>query len=265
MPNWCYNQMTITGKTDDLRKFINDITVPEPTDDNPNATKLSIKTLFPCPAELHEYNSPLRTGKDGKTLSDDEVSALSERFIAMYGSADWYSWQSDNWGTKWGDCNTASDEEIKDGDTSLSIYYETAWSPATGLIAKISSLYPQLLFRVVSTEESDAFLCYQVFHNGQVVGQQDYDTEEVPDEISKLADDDDNYDEYYEALNDWQCERNDKAYQGADTFVENYLKQVRAQRDKVEYQYKVKQIRLNEEREQALKEFEVCEVITANT
>lgn len=262
MPNWCYNQMTITGKTDDLRKFRNDITVSEPTDDNPNATKLSMKTLFPCPAELHEYNSPLRTSKDGTALSDDEVSALSERFIAMYGSPDWYSWQNDNWGTKWGDCDTASDEEIKDGDTSLSVYYETAWSPATGLIAKISSLYPQLVFSVFSTEESDAFVCYQVFHKGTLVGEQE-STTEMPQEIAEMpTETSEELDEYYEALNDWQCERNDKISNGVDKFVENYLNQIKAQRDKVEYQYKVKMIRLVEEMENALKEFEVCEVIT---
>ena len=263
MPNWCYNDLVITGKTETLRGFVNDITVAEPTEENPNGTRLKLSSLYPCPEELHEYQSPLRADKDGKPLSDEEREALATRFMAQYGATDWYDWCNTHWGTKWGDSDTEITSDLSDGNTELRIRYETAWSPASGLIAKISSLYPQLVFSVVSTEESDAFLCYQVFHNGKVVGEQNYDTENVPDEISKLADDDDNYDEYYEALNDWQCERNDKAYEGANTFVENYLKQLKAQRDKVEYQYKVKMLRLRDEMDNALKEFDVSEVITA--
>lgn len=277
MPNWCYNDLTITGKPEILRTFMNDITVVVPASDeevlpetSEPATKLKMSSLYPCPAELLEYQAPLSRTKDGREISDDEREALIANFQAKYGASDWYDWCNTYWGTKWGDCDTELTDpfevsEISDKTTSIRLRFESAWSPATGLLAKLSELYPQLLFSVVSTEESDAFLCYQVFHKGQVVGQQDYDTQEVPDEISKLADDDDTFDEYCEAIGEWQCERNDKVSNGADTFVENYLKQIKAQRDKVEYQYKVKQIRLNEEREQALKEFEVCEVITANT
>lgn len=281
MPNWCYNNMTITGNPKDLRKFVSDITVSvtdeitkdDGTVEQRTRTRLSISSLYPCPKELTEYHAPLTGRKNDDEssvrLEGDELEALANHLRAMYGATDWYEWCLSHWGTKWGDSDTRlsnddeySAESISDTDTSLGMYYETAWSPASGLIAHVSKLYPNLIFQVVSTEEAEMFACWQVFHNGELLGDGIGETE-VPDEISSLYDDGDDskIDEYYERMNEWQCERNDKLDSESDKCVSDYLDGVKERRDRVEYAYKVRMVNLTEERDKALAEFDASEVI----
>ena len=57
-------------------------------------------------------------------LSRDEVSALRSK----YGAANWYDWQNENWGTKWGTYDTKVYELGGDGSPVL-IEFQTAWGP----------------------------------------------------------------------------------------------------------------------------------------
>lgn len=275
MPNWCYNNMTVHGKTDDLRKLVKAISVSETNDKGDTHIRQSLASLYPVPSELMEYNSPLsRKDADGKIipLTDEEKEQLQRRFMVQYGASDWYNWCTTFWGTKWGDCETTinsgettgdnGEVVIPDGETYVAIYYETAWSPADGLIAKISELFPNLLFGVVSTEEADLFACWSVFHKGNIVGQGSLDTEaDLPKEIADLADNEETMDDYYEQVSEWQCERNSKLDDEQDKFIDKYLSNLKAMRDKTEYEYKLRMVRLMDEREKALAEFALAEVI----
>jgi len=264
MPNWCYNNMTVYGQADDLKKLVKDISIKQ-TDETTGKRigRLSFAHLYPVPAELLEYNAPLsRKDENGKPihLSDEEREALRERFIAEYGAGDWYDWCCSHWGTKWGDCETNIDEEqlnkkgnisIRKGTTSIGIYYETAWSPADGLIRKVSELHPNLLFSVVSTEEAEMFACWSVFHNGKVVGD-GYGETDIPKELAELYEKcskDDLMDEYYEAHNEWQCERNDDLYDEARKCVRKYIETHKREVEKIRVSYLAKIMRLKEEME----------------
>lgn len=57
-------------------------------------------------------------------LTDDESAAL----VAKYGAADWYGWQRNNWGTKWGTYDTKTHQLGGDGSPIL-IEFESAWGP----------------------------------------------------------------------------------------------------------------------------------------
>lgn len=264
--------MTVRGKTDDLRKLVEAISVSETNEaTGARIVRHSFSSLYPVPKELTEYNSPLsRQDSDGKPiyLTDDEKEELAKRFTVQYGASDWYNWCNQFWGTKWGDCETSinngvnSNDEVEDGATSLGIYYETAWSPADGLIEKVSELHPNLLFSVVSTEEADLFACWSVFHNGSTVGQGSIDTnEEIPEEIKALSENEETMDDYYEQLNEWQYERNTKLDDAEAEFIKDYLASLKAMRDKTEYEYKVRMVHLMDERDNALAEFALGEII----
>jgi hypothetical protein len=277
MPNWCYNNMTIHGKTADLRKFVSDIKVStteeitkdDGTKEQRTETRLSIASLYPVPEELTKYHSPLsgrRTDDpSSKELSADDLESLRNHLQTLYGATDWYNWCLSHWGTKWGDSDTRiegldDDDTIPNGQSILCLYYETAWSPASGLIAHVSKLYPSLAFYVVSTEEAELYACWQVFHNGEIVGEGEGETE-VPDEISVLADKEETMDDYYEKVNDWQCERNDELYEEASKCLYAYLDKAKERREALEYAYKVRLVNLMDERDKALAEFDAREVI----
>lgn len=277
MPNWCYNNMTIYGKTADLRKFVSDIKVSrteeitkdDGTKEQRTETVLSIASLYPVPEELTQYQAPL-TGRrnddpSSEALSGDDLEALQNHLRTLYGASDWYDWCVSHWGTKWGDSDTRiddleDDEELPNGRSLLCMYYETAWSPASGLIAHVSKLYPNLIFQVTSTEEAEMFACWQVFHNGNIIGEGDGSTE-VPAEVAKLAEDEATMDDYYEALSDWINERNEKLDNDSSKFLYAYLDKAKERREKLEYEYKIRLVNLMDERDKALAEFDAREVI----
>ncbi len=107
MPNWCNNQITITGTKsviDKIEKIVNE-------DKN---TQGLLQFMHPMPAELRD------TTADG---SKDKA------MIEKTGYSDWYSWAVDNWGTKWEVCEFFGVD--RQGDT-ISFAFESAWSPPIG-------------------------------------------------------------------------------------------------------------------------------------
>lgn len=286
MPNWCYNNMTVIGNTNDLRAFVESIYVPAHADDNGKHQEggLSLKQLFPIPAELMEYNAPLtgrKTGVIGEygieettPLSDEEVQQLRNDLSAKYGAHDWYDWCCRFWGTKWGDCETRFEQsdgfedsddlssvpKVLDGTTSIGMYYETAWSPADGLMAEVSRLNPNLLFIITSTEEAEQFAFWSVFHRGEMVGQGSGEIE-LPESISDKYDSEaDDNDDYYNELSDWICERNDKLHEDADKCARELLTRLRKEREKLDYKYRVQMMNLKEEMDKALAGYEITKV-----
>lgn len=60
---------------------------------------------------------------------------------AKYGSANWYDWSVENWGTKW-DIDGCSGLTIYEDGGSLTLYVDmiTAWAPPTGIFDELVSL-----------------------------------------------------------------------------------------------------------------------------
>ena len=198
MPNWCHNTMDIYGDYEELKRF----TLACKTEEtNESGKSLSLNQLFPIPDEL--ANTVAGWFGEG-TPEHEELKIKQKANIEKYGVKDWYDWALDNYGSKWGANNFEFEEDdLSPGDTYFSATYDSAWSPADGLIRKISELFPGLTFAVLSTEESDAFICYSIFRNGQLMAE-DGETPEIPAEIVKLNETD--TDLFYEKLMDWQTE-----------------------------------------------------------
>ena len=126
MPNWCDNNLTVTGDADELKRFVAAIT-------NADESITILKNLVPFPAEL-----------EGEDILDKDGNAIARAFTDSG-----YSWCLRNWGTKWGDCET----EITINDDYLVLKYQTAWSPALAGIERISRLFPTLTFQTDWVEE----------------------------------------------------------------------------------------------------------------
>jgi hypothetical protein len=100
----------------------------------------------------------------------------SDRLIEKYGTNDWYEWAVKNWGTKW-DCYDVTSWDItENGDnSSATIYYETAWSPATQMWEKVSRDYPTIQFFHEFADEGGGFVGNQLIQNGDIVEDNDYE------------------------------------------------------------------------------------------
>ena len=115
MPNWCDNQVTITGPNsviDKIEKIVNE---------EKDAGGL-LNFFHPMPKELRD------TTADG---SEDK------KMIEKYGYSDWYGWACDNWGTKWDLCEFYGVDrqyltEQSEGESSISFAFSSAWSPPVG-------------------------------------------------------------------------------------------------------------------------------------
>ena len=206
--------MDIHGDRDELQKFV-------------DATKITaedgivhhgLNHLFPIPEELQATPSAWYGDADKQA----EQTALEQANIAKYGYKDWYDWAYDskNWSTKWGACDlewTSFDVDdnyiVGPTESYISAKYQSAWGPADGLIRNISAKFPKLVFTVVSTEESDAFVCYSIFRDGNCLAEEGEEPVR-PEGLDELYEKD--FDAFYERLGDWQCEYQDKLSNACD-------------------------------------------------
>ncbi len=158
MPNWCDNYLTVfstPANEEKLWEFLKDITV-EYEDCYGEGTGYEIfKSLLPAPE---------RASKE--IVIDGEVvgSAFTEEAEDGF---DGYQWCLDNWGSKWGDCETISRGAGEYMGVPNHYYtYQTAWSPSD--FTKISHDYPELWFCNVYYEGGMMFAGVDIFHDGEM-------------------------------------------------------------------------------------------------
>ena len=107
MPNWCDNQITITGPNSVIDK------IEKIAKEEKGAGGL-LNFFQPMPKELRDTTAD---GSENKEL------------IKKYGYSDWYGWATDNWGTKW-DISEFYGVDRQDG--MISFAFSSAWSPPIG-------------------------------------------------------------------------------------------------------------------------------------
>jgi hypothetical protein len=146
MPNWCSNNLNITGPQEDLNRF-RDAAVGErpryakegdfPHDmggeEDDRHEVLSFHALVPIPEEI------LEAGYNGKNNALVQSGHGAETSL---------------WGVKWGACGEV--ERYIDS-TSLSYSFETAWGPPCRLIETVAPQYPTLRFHINYMEEGMCF------------------------------------------------------------------------------------------------------------
>jgi len=122
MPNWCDNQVTITGPNSVIDKI-------EKIANEEKDSQGLLQFMFPMPQELKD------TTADGSE---------NKEMIKKYGHSDWYGWATDNWGTKW-DINEfygVDRQEISDDESTISFAFSSAWAPPTGAYQEFVDKHP---------------------------------------------------------------------------------------------------------------------------
>ena len=112
MPNWCDNQITITGPNSVIDK-IEKIVTEEKDGDG------LLNYFHPMPKQLEDTTSP--------SSSADKPQPMVEGFDC------WYDWRCENWSTKW-DVNEfygVDRQHLNDSldESIISFGFSSAWSP----------------------------------------------------------------------------------------------------------------------------------------
>jgi len=169
MPNWVFNNLTITGKEQDLKKFMEKASKPYMTyhkgvrsqnedgswsydadkiNEQLNESPISFMN-FASPEDIDAYFG----ASDYKPEGYDKLSMDEKMAIAMKHSSDgWYDWNVRNWGTKWDACNPSLNSDDPSSG-SLSYSFDTAWSPAEGAYRQMVEQHPELEFEFHCEEE----------------------------------------------------------------------------------------------------------------
>jgi len=119
MPNWCNNNITITGPNkiiDKIDKIVKNEKYEKPEDG-------LLEYFYPMPAELRD------TTADG---------TKRKKLQKKYGFDDWYSWAVENWSTKWDihEFHGVDRNYINDDESEISFGFESAWAPPIGAYEK---------------------------------------------------------------------------------------------------------------------------------
>jgi len=110
MPNWCNNNIKITGPNkiiDKIEKIVKD--------ESGKSGQL-LNHFHPMPKGLRD------TTADG---------SKNKAMIKKYGHSDWYSWAVDNWSTKWdvNEFHGVERTELGIDESEISFGFDSAWAP----------------------------------------------------------------------------------------------------------------------------------------
>ena len=160
MPNWVQSYIEFEGTQSNIDKVFDKI---RSLNNNDRDNIFDFDRLIPMPKALNiesgsrsnlaysyymlsVYDSiPNDSYTDEQTvrirIENEDEESRTELFnlgkqikdnIDRYGTADWYSWCIDNWGTKWSACDA-----VRDGST---MFFRTAWSWPEPIINKLAEL-----------------------------------------------------------------------------------------------------------------------------
>lgn len=143
MPNWTYNTVEMKGSVEDIQNFIDLVKVT----DNEGKDYYDFTQCNPIPDELHDVHEGSNTidGVRCDAWYDDDdglrpmMDMIKDELKEKYGTYKPIDWQYNNWGTKWGDCETGlmSDTITKNG-RECSFYFESAWGEPFRLLNDIA-------------------------------------------------------------------------------------------------------------------------------
>jgi hypothetical protein len=150
MPNWCFNNLTVSKHSESGRKLI-DAFRDNHKNEEGEAFATPFEDLLPTPQELLDTEA-------SHGNSNPETIAKHEANKAKYGHAHWYDWRLANWGTKWEACEVQIIDEDED---YAQIRFDTAWCSPENFLEWYAKQNPDVVFLNQYDEEGESFEGYE--------------------------------------------------------------------------------------------------------
>jgi Ferredoxin-like domain in Api92-like protein len=169
MPNWVFNEVTLYGNPPLVERVKERLAKPNENEkDNPFSFW---NIVHPKKSEMADYNTTIGTSPEHpewKTMGDP---------------TSWYSWNIEHWGCKWDSGNTEITEDlsVKGGKAFIAYRFDTAWSPPTGALIRLSKKYPTLRIRH-RFEEEQGWGGEAIFWKGEINVLNEWDAPESEEE-----------------------------------------------------------------------------------
>ena len=197
MPNWCVNQVDITGDEAEVAKLVafvksdeNSFTfeniVPPPA--TPMYSSDCTHNKYVCGCESVAQPDPENEGKfmwviDGKKVEYHGKCPTHNEHSFSNHPDNWYNWNITNWGTKWSAAEVWNDRIDDDGkvDGHTSYNFDTAWSPAEPVVAALAEKFPTLRIAHRYCEAGMGYAGEVLYANGAEIRREDYDMGQMPD------------------------------------------------------------------------------------
>lgn len=166
MPNWSYNNLTITGSSEKMKEFYDVSLKPNINGD----ITFTFASVFPMPQKIKNTIAPSGSAKGKKWINEDKAKIRDVNLSEMlgtkievdlipcenntdekcealkkeYGADNWYDWNIITYGTKW---DIDADDFVK-GDEEFNVNFDTAWSPPTNFLYNLQKKFPDLDMRL---------------------------------------------------------------------------------------------------------------------
>lgn len=149
MPNWCENELRISGEREYVIEFLKDAGYF-----NKDGSTFSFNGLRPMPDTLRKIHTG-STFVDGVQYGrwyEDELKNVvpitekeAQSLCDMFGACDWYDWANKYWGTKWDASNVDyMSVDLEDPWAYAELRFETAWGPPEYLYDYLLNKYPNV-------------------------------------------------------------------------------------------------------------------------
>ena len=197
MPNWCVNQVDITGDEAEVAKLIEFVKSDDSafTFENivpPPATEMyssdATHNKYVCGCESQSAPDPENEGRyiwliDGKKVDYHAPCPTHGEPSFSNHPDNWYNWNINNWGTKWSASEVWHDRTDDDSTIAGQTNYgfDTAWSPAEPVVAALAEKFPTLRIAHRYCEAGMGYAGEVLYADGVETRREEYDMGEMPD------------------------------------------------------------------------------------
>ena len=156
MPNITFTSLSATGPDDDLVKLAQLLRTEESVSDQI------------CPIPPYAEGGKVWYGDNEKQAEQQKYYDLCKK---AFGAESEYDFVNEVWGSKWGITNIIPEcVNHQPGTGQLFAQWESAWSPAYGLLYLLARLFPTIEFSFSSTDECNNYEPHTItLKNPQVI------------------------------------------------------------------------------------------------
>ena len=187
MPNYCTNNLTVTGDAKEIKRFHEAITAGEL---QAHEHFRILDNLFPTPKELKDTTKGYYGEGTEEQIKQEEMNKAN---LKKFGSPDWYEWNCKNYGSKWSEFDGVFGQI---SDNEITATFMSAWSPIGEGIRNVSKQFPTLDFVLSYDEGGMAFCGGYAFRNGEIFADIEGEYPSMTEEQSENEE----YDEFYEQV-----------------------------------------------------------------